>query len=210
VNVIRFPGLCILALMCLLGTNRLQAHADDIEDAKSNARSQIAILDNQIRDTQVALIAADLGIAFAKAALKQEQDKANPDFGKVLALSLAVGLAEEVKSSLLKKQDAQQTDLTDWKTYLDKIPFCPTVSEVLSGSIAERAKFQIGDRIISYDGVSTARPSVGETDLAHLKDSVLSRRGREVRVQVVRDGRVLDIKVRVPEGEILGVKYGLK
>ena len=121
-KVIRFSGLCILALLFLLGTNRLQqARAADTEADKSNARRQISQLKEQISKQTVSITAASVVVAGAKAALKKEENKPCPDVGKVIALALAVGVAEAAKSELQKEKAATEKSLAYWEARLAEL-----------------------------------------------------------------------------------------
>ena len=118
-SVIRFSGLCILALMFLLGTNRLiQARANDTESDKSNARQQISQLKAQLSDQTVQIRVAVVALAGAKAALRAEENKSDPDVGKVIVLAIAVEVAEAAKSELQKQKAATEKSLLDWEAFL--------------------------------------------------------------------------------------------
>jgi S1-C subfamily serine protease len=73
------------------------------------------------------------------------------------------------------------------------------VREVIARSPASRAGVQAGDVIVSYDGTRTFLPR--DLQLA----TGQGKRGELVRVEVVRDGRPLTLRVqRGPLGIILG------
>ena len=67
------------------------------------------------------------------------------------------------------------------------------VAKVLDGSPAQRAGFEVGDIVLSFDGHSIERSS----DLPPIVGS--TRAGREVSVEVLRDGESMVLKVTTDE-----------
>jgi hypothetical protein len=113
--------LAVLAAAAILIPAIGQVRADDVETAKSNARIQISGIERELGELRAKILIADSVLAGARAALKKEQNQNEPDVGKVIALTLAVGAAEEVKRDLETQKAVKEAQLREWKLYLGKL-----------------------------------------------------------------------------------------
>lgn len=76
----------------------------------------------------------------------------------------------------------------------------PVVSALVEGSAAERAGFELGDRIVSVDGSAISR-------FEEMAEIVVLRPGQPMEFEVLRDGRTLEIEA-TPEAKLEQDRFG--
>jgi type II secretory pathway pseudopilin PulG len=115
VPVVVLMILVALSILLIPGAGR----ADDTATKKAEARRQISQLNDQILALQlIAIPLTEAGISETKAAIAEEEGKANPALGKLIALNVVLAGLEVTKAEEKKELAAKERLLEEWKAYL--------------------------------------------------------------------------------------------
>ncbi|OCG61622.1 RIP metalloprotease RseP [Gilliamella sp. wkB18] len=113
--------------------------------------------------------------------------------------SISLSYLEDVGNNN-RKEIKKNVDISHWHFDVEKesaiktfgfipktLEIYPIVSRIISGSVAEKAGLQIGDKIISYDG----RPYENWDDFA-----ATIKKGKQIRLKVERENEILDFDLK--------------